>query len=199
MLEYLLARFHPETDLYVLSNLSMDTLDYAGPEVNLGSKGVMLGIGEPWRELPRAVSGPLPAGVREAVPFCGGCLLVSGPSHAEAPDFLSSILGELEEWPLVVLVDDAKRAASTPTRFLWTTFTRFEPAADLKAARQRVDRHHIVLEGAIGIDARMKASYPDELFVDDDTRALVDRRWSEYFPDGNVEMGDSDAGHLDRV
>ena len=25
----------------------------------------------------------------------------------------------------------------------------------------------------------------------------VERRWSEYFPAGGVEMGDSDAGHLD--
>ena len=30
-LEHLLARTQPETDLYVFSNLSMDTLDYTGP------------------------------------------------------------------------------------------------------------------------------------------------------------------------
>src|SRR5205814_2647689 len=38
-LEHLLTRTHPETDLYVFSNLSMDTLDYTGPAVNQGSKG----------------------------------------------------------------------------------------------------------------------------------------------------------------
>ncbi len=31
-LEHMLARTHPETDLYVFSNLSMDTLDYTGPD-----------------------------------------------------------------------------------------------------------------------------------------------------------------------
>ena len=46
-LEHVLARTHPETDLYVFSNLSMDTLDYTGPAVNLGSKGVWLGLGRP--------------------------------------------------------------------------------------------------------------------------------------------------------
>ena len=51
-LEHLLARTHPETDLYVFSNLSMDTLDYTGPEVNKGSKGVWLGLGDPVRDLP---------------------------------------------------------------------------------------------------------------------------------------------------
>ena len=39
-LVHLLERTHPETDLYVFSNLSMDSLDYTGPEVIKGSKGV---------------------------------------------------------------------------------------------------------------------------------------------------------------
>jgi hypothetical protein len=49
----------------------------------------------------------------------------------------------------------------------------------------------------IVIDARLKPSYPEELFCDPDTARLVTRRWSEYFPDGKVEMGDSDRSHLD--
>src|SRR5678816_4025633 len=52
-LEHILARTHPETDLYVFSNLSMDTLDYTGPAVNEGSKGVWMGLGDPIRDLPR--------------------------------------------------------------------------------------------------------------------------------------------------
>jgi len=64
-LEHVLERTQPETDLYVFSNVSMDTLDYTGPEVNLGSKGVLLGLGEPVRTLPREFSGPKP---RRALP-----------------------------------------------------------------------------------------------------------------------------------
>ena len=56
MLEHILARTNPQTDLYVFSNLSMDTLDYTGPAVNEGSKGVWLGLGDPVRELPRHFS-----------------------------------------------------------------------------------------------------------------------------------------------
>ena len=37
-------------------------------------------------------------------------------------------------WPLVVLTDEPRRAAASPINFLWTTFTRFEPAADIHAA-----------------------------------------------------------------
>jgi hypothetical protein len=61
-----------------------------------------------------------------------------------------------------------------------------------------VHRHNLVYEGPIGIDARMKPSYPAELSCDPDTAALVTRRWREYFPDRDVTMGDSEAGHLDR-
>ena len=68
-LEHVLARTNPETDLYVFSNLSMDTLDYSGPEVNKGSKGVWLGLGDPVRELPRRVLGGRAAARRR--PTCG--------------------------------------------------------------------------------------------------------------------------------
>ena len=43
----------------------------------------------------------------------------------------------------------------------------------------------------------MKPSYPRELLCDAETAALVSRRWAEYFPEGGVEMGDSDRAHLD--
>jgi len=67
-LEHVLARTRPETDLYVFSNLSMDTLDYTGPAVNEGSKGVWLGVGDPVRELPREFRPAVPA-----PPRCATC------------------------------------------------------------------------------------------------------------------------------
>lgn len=197
-LEHVLARTCPETDLYVLSNLSMDTLDYTGPEVNLGSKGVWLGVGDPVRELPWAFEGALPSGSRTAAAFCAGCLVVDGPPYRDEPGAatrLASYPG-FAPWPLVVLVDDARRTCAGVARFLWTTFTRFEPAADLHAAATRVERHHLVYSPPIVVDARMKPWYPAELFCDPATAALVTRRWREYFPDRDVEMGDSDSGHL---
>jgi hypothetical protein len=81
--------------------------------------------------------------------------------------------------------------------FLWTTFTRFEPAADIHSASQRVVRHHIAYEPPVVIDARMKPWYPKEVSCDPLTAATVSNRWSEYFPGVKVEMGDSERGHLD--
>ena len=85
------------------------------------------------------------------------------------------------------------------SRFLWAVFTRFEPAADMFAAQTRVQRHHVVYEGTVVIDARMKPPYPKELFCDPDTAKTVTDRWGEYFPNGGVEMGNSDVAHLDEA
>jgi UbiD family decarboxylase len=200
-LEHLLARTRPETDLFVFPNLAMDTLDYTGPRVNEGSKGVWLGLGEPVRELPRefrpgAAPPPEVTGVQV---FCPGCLVVGGPSAALRPGFAEEIASHpaFAGWHLLVLTDEPARAAKSPMNFLWTTFTRFEPAADIHAARQTVVRHHVALSAPIAIDARLKPGVPGELFCDEATAETVSRRWREYFPDGGVEMGDSGAAHLD--
>jgi UbiD family decarboxylase len=199
-LEHVLARSHPETDLYVFSNLSMDTLDYTGPEINRGSKGVWLGLGDPVRDLPRAFApaAPLPRGVSAVEVYCAGCLVVGTPSWSDEPDAPARLARDpaFAGWPLVVLSDEPRRAAASDMNFLWTTFTRFEPARDIHAARTTVRLNHVSFEPPIVIDARMKPGFPAELFCDDDTSALVSRRWTEYFPSGGVEMGDSAAAHL---
>jgi len=197
--EHILARTHVETDLYVFSNLSMDTLDYTGPTVNEGSKGVWLGLGDPVRELPRQFTGTAPAGVTDVRVYCGGCVVVSAPSYSAEPDAPARIAasGAFTGWPLVILSDDAARATRSDMNFLWTTFTRFEPAADIHAADRRIVRNHIAYTGPIVIDARMKPWYPKELSCRDDIAALVTKRWNQYFPVGNIAMGDSERAHLD--
>ena len=183
LLEHVLARFQPETDLFVFSNVSMDTLDYTSGKVNEGSKAIMLGLGDPVRELPREFVGPLPNGVTSAEVFCGGCLVLQGRSYAEDESLASRVAAEstLSHWPLIVLHDDA-RVARSSTDFLWATWTRFEPAADIYAAETSVHRHHLVYKAPIVIDARTKPGFPDELIVRDDIAKLVDKRWGEYFP-----------------
>ena len=200
--EYLLERTHPETDLYVLPNLSMDTLDYSGPKVNHGSKGIWLGLGEPVRKLPRSFNPPceLPSDVSEVEVYCGGCLVISGPSLEESPDAASRYAAHpaFSEWPLLVVHDQAKRTAHSDMNFLWSTFTRFDPATDIYASKTETSFNQILRQPPIAIDARVPSSFPKELFCDEETEKLVDRRWKEYFPSGQT-MGDARQGHLDPV
>ncbi|MBA3242336.1 MAG: UbiD family decarboxylase [Acidobacteria bacterium] len=185
LFEHMLARVRWESDLFVFSNVSMDTLDYTSGKVNEGSKAIMLGLGEPVRDLPREFRSELPRGVSRAEVFCGGCLVVEGLPYAEDPEQASRLAREeaFKAWPLVVLHDDAGVAHSAAD-FLWATWTRFEPASDLHAAATTVRRHHLSYTPPVVIDARMKPGYPDELVVRPDIAEIVDRRWGEYFPAG---------------
>jgi hypothetical protein len=47
------------------------------------------------------------------------------------------------------------------------------------------------------IDARLATGFPTELQVSEDLAKQVDERWTDYFPDRGVEMGDSTEAHLD--
>lgn len=200
-LEHVLARTQPQTDLYVFSNLAMDTLDYTGPVVNEGSKGVWLGLGEPVRDLPREFrpAAPPPTDVTDVRVFCGGCVVVGAPEYAVAPDFPGRVAAHpaFADWPLVVLTNDAARATRSVMNFLWTTFTRFEPAADIHAASRCIIRNHIAYELPVVLDARMKPWYPKEVSCRADIAQRVTDRWREYFPDRPVHMGDAERGHLD--
>lgn len=161
----ILERFRPESDLFIFSNLSLDTLDYTGPELNKGSRGILLGVGEKIRDLPASIVS------NNAKPFCPGCLVVQDES-----DF-----SKFSNWPLVILVDDVEKTLKNESSFLWTVFTRFEPAQDIKSPRERIVRHHITYQFPIVIDARMKASYPEEVLCDEKTKELVTQNWKNYF------------------
>lgn len=182
LLETVLERFRPETDLFIFGNTSHDTLDYTGGKLNHGSKGVMLGVGELVRELPGSYTEGTIDEIKAAKPYCRGCLVVSGASYTDEPKLAQRLLERLTEkgtdWPLVILADDAEIAAAQ-TPFLWTVFTRFNPADDIYANAD-VRRHHFGYKLPIVIDARMKPGYPDELFPREDIVKLVDKRWSEY-------------------
>jgi 3-polyprenyl-4-hydroxybenzoate decarboxylase len=186
LMEAVLERFDPRTDLFVMNHTSHDTLDYTGRQLNHGSKAILVGVGqEPIRKLPDVYTSGTLEGVRDARPYGKGILVVSGPAFEEEENFPQRLLdnhaSDLEEWPLVFVVDDAEAVVQNQTSFLWTTFTRFNPATDM-FARSDVERHHIHYKLPIVIDARMKPAYPDELFPREDIVELVDRRWKEYFP-----------------
>lgn len=191
-----LERFKPETDLFVFSNLSLDTLDYTGPELNKGSRGIMLGIGDKVRDLPEVFTGTLPSGASEAAAFCPGCLVLQARNglSGEAVQKLTQH-PDFAKWPLIIVVDSVKAASKSTENFLWTVFTRFEPAADIYAVASEVHRHHLCYRGPILIDARMKPSYPKEVLCDEQTAGLVSKRWHDYFP-GGMAMGDSLAADV---
>ncbi len=182
LFEYILARVEWHRDLHIFSQTAFDTLDYASGKVNHGSKAILMGTGDAKRELAREFHGDLPAGVRKAEPYCGGCLVVEGDAYENDKDLADRIAksGKFDDWQMVVLHDDVAFARTTE-KFLWATWTRFDPASDIYAKEITTKNNHIGYAAPIVIDARMKPWYPKEVEAREDIVKLVDNRWGDYF------------------
>lgn len=183
--QHILERIVWERDLFVFANVSQDTLDYTGPSVNKGSKAMMLGLGlEKCRELPREFQGSLPEQCRRPRVFLPGTLVVEGSAYDTAPDLAREIARHpgVTSWPVVILVDDTDAATCSLQEFLWTFFTRFEPAADIHGREQAVHRFHVGLQPPIVFDCRMKPWYTEVLEVDTATKEKVDAKIGSMLP-----------------
>jgi len=182
---HILERVQWDRDLFIFANVSQDTLDYTGPSVNKGSKAMLLGLGkEKLRDLPETFTGSLPPGCSSPVVFLPGTLVLQGPGYQETPKLgeMVAISESLSLWPVIILVDNTKEATCSMQEFLWTLFTRFEPAADIHASGSNVTRFHVGLIPPIVFDCRMKPWYTDVLEVDTATKAKVDALYPTVIP-----------------
>lgn len=182
---HILERVQWDQDLFIFANVSQDTLDYTGPSVNKGSKAMIMGLGQDKRrDLPRQFTGDMPPGSKNPLVFLPGTLVIEGEDYPSNPQLAAGIAGwpGLQGWPVVLLVDNTAEATCSMQEFLWTFFTRFEPAADIHAAATSVRRFHVGLEPPIVIDCRMKPWYTEVLEVDRATKELVDAKMARIIP-----------------
>jgi menaquinone biosynthesis decarboxylase len=179
----ILERFDPACDLIIVGNTAMDTLDYTGRRLNHGSKAILLGVGEKRRELPRGYENSALPGITHIQSYMPGVLILEAKNSfaldAElAEKLLATHADQLKQWPFVFIVDDYKKMIDQ-TSFLWSIFTRFDPAHDIYAPSKLVN-HTLQYQFPIIVDARMKPGYPDELEVDPKVSNTVTSRWKEY-------------------
>ena len=182
---HVLERIQWDRDLFVFANVSQDTLDYTGPSVNKGSKAMLMGLGkEKIRELPTDFSGNLPPYCQQIKAYLPGTLVIGCTDYENKPELATEIAKDpaLSEWPAILLVDNCDEATCSTQEFLWTFFTRFEPAADIHGATTTVQRFHVGLTPPVVFDCRMKPWYTDVLEVDETTRKLVDSRIDILLP-----------------
>jgi UbiD family decarboxylase len=182
---HVLERVNWQQDLFVFANVSQDTLDYTGPSVNNGSKALLMGLGrEAKNVLPHSFHGELPSGCLAAKAFLPGTLVVECAGYETEKSLPQRVAAEaaFAEWPVVLLVDNLQEATVSLQEFVWTFFTRFEPAADIYSASQSVRRFHVGLMPPVVIDCRLKPWYPHVLEVDPDTKKLVDDKIDSLLP-----------------
>jgi len=80
----------------------------------------------------------------------------------------------LFRFPLIVVVDDSSFASAQLDNFLWVTFTRADPAADIHGVEAFIDQKHWGCRGPLVIDARLKPHHPEPLEPDPAVARRVD-------------------------
>jgi 4-hydroxy-3-polyprenylbenzoate decarboxylase len=182
---HLLERADWRTDLHFQTATTIDTLDYSGTGLNEGSKLVIAAAGPKRRalaaELPEGLR--LPDGFEEPRVCLPGVAAVKAPPFGDAARgprdaerFCAAFAGESPPagFPLVVLVDDSDFTADRLNNWLWVTFTRSNPAADVYGVGAFTRQKHWGCAGPLVIDARIKPHHAPPLEEDPTVSKRVD-------------------------
>ncbi|MEX2172810.1 MAG: UbiD family decarboxylase [Pirellulaceae bacterium] len=178
--QHWLKRVDWQRDLHFHTNTTIDTLDYSGTGLNRGSKVVIAACGPAIRELPNELPGDLrlPAGFSNPRIALPGILVVQGPKSkvqkSESEQALDLGPWTLDTFPLVVVVDDSDFASRSLNNFLWATFTRANPAADIYGVGAFTHNKHWGCRGPLVIDARSKPHHAPPLEEDAEIAKKVD-------------------------
>jgi 4-hydroxy-3-polyprenylbenzoate decarboxylase len=181
-LAHLLERVDWRTDLHFQTRTTIDTLDYSGHGLNQGSKVVIAAAGPPRRslasELPADLS--LPSPFRDPRVVLPGILAVQGPAYRDGSNDVASFCRSFggTDWirgfPLIAIVDDSEFTARNERNFVWVTFTRSNPAADIEGIGSFIDQKHWGCTGSLVIDARIKPHHAPPLVDDPEVERKVD-------------------------
>ncbi len=199
VLRHVLERADWRRNLHFQTCTTIDTLDYTGDGLHQGSKLVIAVAGPPRRTLPVAIDSRIK--IPEDLGFGGprvllpGILVVQGPAYrAEPPERDTAVqrfcdvytrADAINGFPLIVIVDDSRVAAQTLGDFLWTTFTRSNPATDVYGIEPFFVDKHWGCFGSLMIDARSKPHHAPPLEEDPD----VTRRVNELAAPGRPLHG----------
>jgi 4-hydroxy-3-polyprenylbenzoate decarboxylase len=180
-LRHLLERVDWTNDLHFQTRTTIDTLDYSGHGFNQGSKVVIAAAGPVQRTLPTELPGlKLPDGFREPRVVLPGILAIEAGPYRNSGGEIASFCGALpedssiREFPLIVIVDDSDFVAESLRNFIWVTFTRSDPAADIDGVGSFTEKKHWGCEGPLVIDARIKPHHAPPLVDDPAIERRVD-------------------------
>ena len=179
-LRHMLERIDWRRDLHFQTCTTMDTLDYSGSGLNQGSKVVLAAAGPPIRSLPVGIDTrlalPEDLGFGKPRVVLPGILAVEGPGWRGGQRGADRLVERfaaaftrsdaINAFPLVVIVDQSEFAARTLDNFLWTTFTRSDPATDIYGVESFFRDKHWGCFGSLVIDARSKPHHAPPLVED---------------------------------
>ena len=188
-LKRVLERVDWSRDLHFHTKTTIDTLDYSGSGLNAGSKVVIAAAGPKQRELgillPDQIE--LPDGFSKPKICFPGVIAIESKYHHDNRD-MATLCDSLQtaNWvgtfPLFVVVDDSEFVAANIRNFLWVTFTRSNPAADIHGVDSFVEDKHWGCRGDLVIDARIKPHHAPPLVEDPEVNKKIDALATRKLP-----------------
>jgi len=162
--EHLLQRVDWKRDLHFQTKTTIDTLDYRVP-----------------------ADFQLPEGFSKPTFPLKGTMAIQAPAftdQASAQEEMQQLATSLEAYdleniPLIVVVDDSVFLAETLNNYLWVTYTRANPSHDIYGVKSFVEFKHWGCEGSLIIDARIKPHHAPPLITDPAVSKKVDTLFEE--------------------
>lgn len=186
-LQFVLERIDLKRDIHFYTNTSIDTLDYSGTGLNMGSKVVFAAYGE----IKRSLCKEIPDSLKELRDFVNPKLVMPGIVCMNAQKFtdynnakneleifneqLAHAIENLKELPMIVVCDDSDFTAANLRNFLWVTFTRCNPAKDIYGIDSFYENKHWGCNGPVVIDARIKPHHAPPVEKDAATEKRIER------------------------
>ena len=169
---HVLERVDWRADLHFQTCTTIDTLDYSGSGFNEGSKLVVAVAGPVRRKLGTELTSEMrwPDGWSAPRIVMPGVIVV-GLAYGSPLDVEGL---KCDDFPLVVVVDDPEFAAQSLNNFLWVTFTRSNPAADVYGVGEFTRNKHWGCTGPLVIDAGIKTHHAPPLIEDPAVTKRVD-------------------------
>lgn len=189
-MEYILERIQWQRDVHFYTNTSIDTLDYSGENLNMGSKVVFAAYGEVIRKLCTTIPAFLETqygnNVSLAMPGVIALQISAFTTYTQAnteieilnQQLLQQVL-HLNEVAIIVLCDDASFMPAHINNYLWVTYTRSNPNKDIYGVGAFSKDKHWGCTGPLIIDARIKPHHAPPLVLDKNIEAKVDKLFAE--------------------
>lgn len=183
---HILERVDWTRDLHFQTKTTIDTLDYSSSELNAGSKLVIAAVGNPKRKL--GIEKPQidnwSPDIKAVELASEGVLAIqigAFTDYKTEEDKIETIAKSLEqhksnldEFPLILICDDASFVSAHFNNLIWTCFTRSNPSHDVYGVDSFTEYKHWGCRGSLIIDCRMKSHSAPILELDPKIEASVD-------------------------
>jgi 4-hydroxy-3-polyprenylbenzoate decarboxylase len=191
--EFVLERVHWDRDVHFYTKTTIDTLDYSGESLNIGSKVVIAAYGEIIRKLAVEIPAQFQS-LQEAykckIAMPGVISIEMGgyKNNQQIESELAILNSKLSipnsssdgsEIALIVLSDDADFVSTSLNNFLWVTFTRCNPSHDIHGINAFIENKHWGCKGPLIIDARIKPHHAPPVVMDSKVEANIEKHFKK--------------------